>query len=70
MGDKSGEPETTLLKTVCKHQVKNALIQNLQRVKYSFIREHTEITPTEMAKVFGVSRSTINGIRQYRSWKY
>lgn len=60
------------------HAVKNGLQVSGERCPYSkltksqvsFIREHTEITPTEMAKVFGVSRSTINGIRQCRSWKY
>lgn len=60
------------------HAVKNGLQVSGERCSYSkltksqvsFIREHTEITSTEMAKVFGVSRTTINDIRQHRSWKY
>lgn len=60
------------------HAVKNRLqvsgekcpYSKLTKSQVSFIREHIEITPTEMAKVFGVSRSTINDIRQHRSWKY
>lgn len=60
------------------HAVKNGLQASGEKCPYSkltksqvsFIRKHTEITPTEMAKVFGVSRSTINDIRKHRSWKY
>ena len=60
------------------HAVKNGLHASGEKCPYSkltksqvsFIREHIEITPTEMAKVFGVSRATINDIRQCRSWKY
>ena len=34
-----------------------------------FIRDHPEIPSSKLAEKFGVSRSTINDVKSYRTWK-
>lgn len=58
------------------HAVKNGLhahgevsYAKLNWDKVSFIREHTELTSTALAKMYGVAPSTIREIRQGRRWK-
>ena len=37
--------------------------------KVYFIRKHPEISPTDLAKLFKVTRSTITAVRANKSWK-
>lgn len=37
--------------------------------KVHFIREHPEIRSTELANLFGVTRSTIKAVKSNKSWK-
>lgn len=40
---------------------------NWESVEY--IRKHSEISSTELGRKFGVSRTTINDVKEYRTWK-
>lgn len=59
------------------HAVKNDLHihgdkcpwSKLLKEQVDFIRNHLEITATELSKVFDVSAVTIRDIRNFRSWK-
>jgi hypothetical protein len=59
------------------HAVKNDLHihgdkcpwSKLLKEQVDFIRNHPEITATELSKVFDVSAVTIRDIRNFRSWK-
>ncbi len=60
------------------HAVKNGLhLQGetcpqtkLNKEKVLYIREHLEISSQKLAEMFGVSRSTINDVKQRRTWKH
>ena len=41
----------------------------LTSIQVDFIRNHSELKAEELAKIFGVSRQTINDIRTNRTWK-
>lgn len=42
----------------------------LTKEQVKFIREHTELTSTELAKIFNVSSKNVRDIRSYNTWKY
>ena len=41
----------------------------LTQENVDYIREHTELSNTELAKLFNVDRHTISDVRHYKSWK-
>lgn len=59
------------------HAVQNGLHQSgeqcarskLNWEKVEYIRSHPEISNSEYAEMYGVSRSTINDVKKYRTWK-
>lgn len=42
----------------------------LDEEKVHYIREHLEISNTELAEEFGVSPAAIRAVRNYKSWKH
>lgn len=56
--------ESGLLKKEQRHP-----FAKLTRQQVSFIKAHDEISSGELAKLFGVTRSTINAIRKGKTWK-
>ena len=40
---------------------------NWESIEY--IRKHSEISSTELGRKFGVSRATIDDVKEYRTWK-
>ena len=41
----------------------------LTQENVDYIREHTELSNTELAKLFNVDRHTVSDVRHYKSWK-
>jgi hypothetical protein len=60
-----------------KHAVKTGLQVHGERCPWAklslkdveFIREHTELTATYLANKFGVDRTTISAVKNYKSWR-
>lgn len=60
------------------HAVNNGLHLSGEACPYSkltekdviFIRSHPEICASNLAKKFNVSRTTVSGVRNYRTWKH
>ena len=42
----------------------------LKKEQVCYIRDHTDISAVELAKMFGVAASTVGTVRQNRSWKH
>lgn len=63
------ENRTHAVKTGLHLSGEKATNHKLDWEKVEFIRSHLEISSTELARKFGVSRGTINDVKNYRTWK-